>query len=301
MPWADQLAVAVGLGRRRRLRVVEQASIFTRADRLEPLGHLVRPRLESLPAPIETHRIGLVEALESGERHSVGYADLLAQPKRLLEQGLVLRVARYLGHAAKPLAHVDGIPGRAVKIMLVVMLDATSHLGVASGGHPLPHQMLVVGRRRERISLRVREADAQALGRRVTIVARCTRSRVHDTAQKYRARIPCGAARNARRRPPRRAGLAAFIGAGRRRRPARTTSSASTRSKAIRRILEIATIDALSLENSIVRSRTLISAAMAATKLLDTGELEGQIATLEAAVGVGREHESDEIFPDEAM
>lgn len=97
-----------------------------------------------------------------------------------------------------------------------------------------------------------------------------------------------------------RAGSAAFVGAGRRRRPARTTSSASPRSKASRRILEIATIDAPSLENSIVRTRTLISAAMAVTKLLETGELDGRIAKLEAAVGVGREHESDEIFPDEA-
>ncbi len=53
---------------------------------------------------------------------------------------------------------------------------------------------------------------------------------------------------------------------------------------AIRRILEIATIDALGLENSIVRARVLISAALAAAKLLETGELEERIATLEAAV-----------------
>jgi hypothetical protein len=58
--------------------------------------------------------------------------------------------------------------------------------------------------------------------------------------------------------------------------------------QAIRRILEIATIDTLGLENSIVRSRTLISAAVAAAKLLESGELEERIATLEAAVGVGR-------------
>ncbi len=42
----------------------------------------------------------------------------------------------------------------------------------------------------------------------------------------------------------------------------------------IRRILEIATIDTLGLDNSVVRSRTLISAAVAAAKLLETGELE---------------------------
>jgi hypothetical protein len=37
----------------------------------------------------------------------------------------------------------------------------------------------------------------------------------------------------------------------------------------IRRILEIATLDALGLENSIARARVLISAALAATKLLE--------------------------------
>jgi hypothetical protein len=52
----------------------------------------------------------------------------------------------------------------------------------------------------------------------------------------------------------------------------------------IRRILEIATIDSLGLDNSIVRSRTLISAAVAAAKLLETGELEGRLAVLEAAL-----------------
>ena len=53
--------------------------------------------------------------------------------------------------------------------------------------------------------------------------------------------------------------------------------------EAIRRILEIATFDALSLENSIARARVLISAAQAATKLLETGELEERIAALELA------------------
>ncbi len=57
---------------------------------------------------------------------------------------------------------------------------------------------------------------------------------------------------------------------------------------AIRRILEIATIDVLGLENSVVRARVLISAAQAATKLLETGELEARIASLEAATGLGR-------------
>src|SRR5438128_2293939 len=69
--------------------------------------------------------------------------------------------------------------------------------------------------------------------------------------------------------------------------------------EAIRRILEIATIDALGLENSIVRSRTLISAAIAAAKLLETGELEARIAILETAIGVGREPAAD-LFADGA-
>jgi hypothetical protein len=70
--------------------------------------------------------------------------------------------------------------------------------------------------------------------------------------------------------------------------------------QSIRRVIEIATIDALGLENSIVRSRTLISAALAAAKLLETGELEERLVTLEAAVGVGRDRSVNLLFPDEA-
>jgi hypothetical protein len=51
----------------------------------------------------------------------------------------------------------------------------------------------------------------------------------------------------------------------------------------IRRILEIATLDALGLDNSVARVRLLISAALAAAKLVETGELEARIAALEAA------------------
>jgi hypothetical protein len=70
--------------------------------------------------------------------------------------------------------------------------------------------------------------------------------------------------------------------------------------ESIRRILEIATIDALGLENSIVRARVLISAALAAAKLLETGELEDRLAALEAAVGVGRGPSAETAFGDEA-
>src|SRR3954470_78054 len=45
----------------------------------------------------------------------------------------------------------------------------------------------------------------------------------------------------------------------------------------IRRLLEIATLDTLALENSLGRSRTLVQIAMAATKLLETGDLERRL------------------------
>ena len=67
----------------------------------------------------------------------------------------------------------------------------------------------------------------------------------------------------------------------------------------IRRILEIATLDALGLENSIVRARVLISAALAAAKLLETGELEARIELLETAMGVAHraDIETDAAWP----
>ena len=58
--------------------------------------------------------------------------------------------------------------------------------------------------------------------------------------------------------------------------------------EAIRRILEIAIVDALGLDNSVARARVLIAGAQAATKLLETGELEARIAALEAALGRDR-------------
>jgi hypothetical protein len=53
---------------------------------------------------------------------------------------------------------------------------------------------------------------------------------------------------------------------------------------AIRRLVEVAIIDTLSLENSLSRNRTLAYLAMVALKLLEVGELEDRVATLEAAV-----------------
>ena len=52
----------------------------------------------------------------------------------------------------------------------------------------------------------------------------------------------------------------------------------------IRRLVEIAVLDTLALENSIARSRALIAAAGAAAKLLEVGELEERLLALEAAV-----------------
>ena len=52
----------------------------------------------------------------------------------------------------------------------------------------------------------------------------------------------------------------------------------------IRRLLEVAALDLLGLENSIARARTLAYLAMTAIKLLEAGELEERLNTLEAAV-----------------
>jgi len=52
--------------------------------------------------------------------------------------------------------------------------------------------------------------------------------------------------------------------------------------EAIRRILAIAIFDVLGLENSIARARVLIAGALAAAKLLETGDLEERLAALEA-------------------
>ena len=53
----------------------------------------------------------------------------------------------------------------------------------------------------------------------------------------------------------------------------------------IRRLLEIAVLDALGLENSVNRARVLISAALAGAKLLEVGEQEERLAAIEAALG----------------
>jgi hypothetical protein len=53
--------------------------------------------------------------------------------------------------------------------------------------------------------------------------------------------------------------------------------------ESIRRILVIAILDALALDNSLARCRTLISGALGAAKILETGDLQARIELLEAA------------------
>ena len=49
----------------------------------------------------------------------------------------------------------------------------------------------------------------------------------------------------------------------------------------IRRIIEIVTLDALGMDNSIARGRLLIAAMQAATKLLEVGEIEERLTRIE--------------------
>jgi len=69
--------------------------------------------------------------------------------------------------------------------------------------------------------------------------------------------------------------------------------------ESIGRIIEIATLDALGLENSIARCRVLIAAALAASRLLEVGELEARLAALEAAVGREQGKDGGPVFPAE--
>jgi hypothetical protein len=55
--------------------------------------------------------------------------------------------------------------------------------------------------------------------------------------------------------------------------------------RGIRRVLEIVTYDGLGMEISVARGRLLIAAMQALTKLLEVGELEERLETVEAALG----------------
>ncbi len=52
----------------------------------------------------------------------------------------------------------------------------------------------------------------------------------------------------------------------------------------VRRLIQIAVLDTLSLENSIARSRTLAYLSQVALKALETGELEDRLNALEATL-----------------
>ena len=52
----------------------------------------------------------------------------------------------------------------------------------------------------------------------------------------------------------------------------------------VRRLLEIAVLDTLGLENSIARSRTLAYLALVALKALEVGKLEERLAALEESL-----------------
>ena len=53
----------------------------------------------------------------------------------------------------------------------------------------------------------------------------------------------------------------------------------------IRRLIEIAVLDTLSMENSIARSRTLGYLGQVALKVLEVGDFQERLAALEAAMG----------------
>lgn len=53
----------------------------------------------------------------------------------------------------------------------------------------------------------------------------------------------------------------------------------------IRRLISIAVIDTLSLENSVARSRTLAYLAMVGLKALEVGDMEERLVALEQAIG----------------
>ena len=65
------------------------------------------------------------------------------------------------------------------------------------------------------------------------------------------------------------------------------------------RLLEIAAIETLALENSIARNRALISAAAGAGKLIEAGDLADRLTAVEAAVGPKVHPEGDAAFPEE--
>jgi hypothetical protein len=53
----------------------------------------------------------------------------------------------------------------------------------------------------------------------------------------------------------------------------------------LRRVLEVVMFDAVTLENSVARGRLLVAVVLAGAKLLEVGELEERLTSVEAALG----------------
>src|SRR5437588_13118054 len=72
--------------------------------------------------------------------------------------------------------------------------------------------------------------------------------------------------------------------------------SGLTSVEAVQRIIEIAVLDTLSLDNGVARNRTLLSGAQTALKALETGALAERVEALEA--GIKRQGNQPSAFAD---
>ncbi len=64
----------------------------------------------------------------------------------------------------------------------------------------------------------------------------------------------------------------------------------------IRRLIEVAAVDALGLENSVARTRALVHAAQVAAKLLEVGEMEQRLDALEQSLKERSNQDSHPVF-----
>ena len=66
------------------------------------------------------------------------------------------------------------------------------------------------------------------------------------------------------------------------------------------RLLHIAALDTLALENSVARNRTLVAVASTSVRVIEAADLADRVAALESAVGLDRERDrTDEpVFPE---
>jgi hypothetical protein len=66
----------------------------------------------------------------------------------------------------------------------------------------------------------------------------------------------------------------------------------------IRRVLDLALLDTVALDNSVARNRLLVAIASTAARLLETGELEMRLAIVERALGSVPSSRSADPFAD---